>query len=471
MGNKHEENNEQREIGVGLLGLGTVGAEVARVLIEDAEELAARVGARLVLRGVAVRKLDAARGASAGLVDPALLTTDAAELVARDDVDVVVELIGGINPAKDLIRQALRAGKSVVSANKTLFAAHSAKLFEAAQKAKVDLFFEAAVAGAIPVIRPLRQSLAGDRITTVAGIVNGTTNFILSAMDSKGDGYDKVLREAQELGYAEADPTADVGGHDAAAKTAIMASIAFHTRVTADDVHVEGITEITAADVESAKQLGYTIKLLSLSERVAGDDGNERVSARVYPALVPRSHPLASVNGAYNAVVVEAVNAGRLMFYGQGAGGAPTASSVAGDLVAAARNLVLGRAVASESTYAKLPIAPIGDVAARYFVRMRVDDRPGVLASVAAVFAKRDVSIATVLQKGLPRDAGHDASGGSDASAQSEFSTDGVSGGAEIIIITHSALGGALAETVREVEEHEAVVEVESVLRLEFEHD
>ena len=440
-------NNEGREIGVGLLGLGVVGSEVARILIEDAEELAARVGAKLVLRGVAVRKLDAERPAGSRLVDPALLTTDAQGLVDRPDVDVVVELIGGINPAKDLIRQALRAGKSVVSANKALFAAHSAKLFESAQKAKVDLFFEAAVAGAIPVIRPLKQSLAGDRITAVAGIVNGTTNFILSAMDSEGKDYADVLKQAQALGYAEADPTADVGGHDAAAKTAIMASIAFHTRVTADDVHVEGITEISAADIESAKQLGYVIKLLSLSERVVGKNDKERVSARVYPALVPRSHPLASVNGAYNAVVVEAVNAGRLMFYGQGAGGAPTASSVAGDLVAAARNVVLGRATASESTYAKLPIAPISDVAARYFVRMRVDDRPGVLASVADVFAKRDVSIATVFQKGVD------------------------SGGAEIIIITHSALGRSLAETVRDVEELPAVIEVESVLRLEFEND
>ncbi|MGL6236591.1 MAG: homoserine dehydrogenase [Segniliparus sp.] len=449
----NNEDRETREIGVGLLGLGVVGSEVARILIEDAEELAARVGARLVLRGVAVRKLDAERPAASRLVDPALLTTDAQALVARPDVDVVVELIGGINPAKDLIRQALRAGKSVVSANKALFAAHSAKLFEAAQKAKVDLFFEAAVAGAIPVIRPLKQSLAGDRITAVAGIVNGTTNFILSAMDSEGKDYADVLKQAQALGYAEADPTADVGGHDAAAKTAIMASIAFHTRVTADDVHVEGITEISAADIESAKQLGYAIKLLSLSERVVGEDDKERVSARVYPALVPRSHPLASVNGAYNAVVVEAVNAGRLMFYGQGAGGAPTASSVAGDLVAAARNVVLGRAVASESTYAKLPIAPIGDVAARYFVRMRVDDRPGVLASVADMFAKRDVSIATVFQKGV---TDHDG---------------GPGGGAEIIIITHSALGRALAETVRDVEKLPAVIEVESVLRLEFEND
>lgn len=440
-------NNESREIGIGLLGLGVVGSEVARLLIEDADELAARVGARLVLRGVAVRKLDAERPAASRLVDPALLTTDAQGLVGRPDVDVVVELIGGINPAKDLIRQALRAGKSVVSANKALFAAHSAKLFESAQKAKADLFFEAAVAGAIPVIRPLKQSLAGDRITAVAGIVNGTTNFILSAMDAEGKSYADVLEQAQALGYAEADPTADVGGHDAAAKTAIMASIAFHTRVTAEDVYVEGITEISAEDIESAKRLGYAIKLLSLSERVVGENGKERVSARVYPALVPRSHPLASVNGAYNAVVVEAVNAGRLMFYGQGAGGAPTASSVAGDLVAAARNVVLGRATASESTYAKLPIAPISDVAARYFVRMRVDDRPGVLAAVADVFAKRDVSIATVFQKGVD------------------------AGGAEIIIITHSALGRSLAETVRDVAELPAVVEVESVLRLEFEND
>ncbi|MFZ2239430.1 MAG: homoserine dehydrogenase [Gordonia amarae] len=423
-------------IGVAVLGMGNVGAEVVRILEENADDLRARVGAPLEIRGVAVRDLSKPRK-----IDSALLTTDAAALVARDDVDIVVELVGGIDPARELIRTALTGGKSVVSANKALLADYTGELAGAAADAKVDLYFEAAVAGAIPVIRPLMQSLAGDKVERVAGIVNGTTNFILSAMDETGAGYDETLAEAGRLGYAEADPTADVGGYDAAAKAAILASIAFHTRVTAADVHREGITEVTADDLAAAKKFDCTVKLLAICERVVGD-GGEQVSARVYPALVPLSHPLASVNGAFNAVVVEAENAGRLMFYGQGAGGAPTASAVMGDLVMAARNKVHGGRGPLESTYAELPVASIDDVPTRYYVSMRVADRPGVLAQVAGEFSKRAVSIAAVRQEG----AGDDA---------------------RLIVVTHRAPDRAQSETVAALEDMDAVIKVSSVLRME----
>ena len=423
-------------IGVAVLGMGNVGAEVVRILEENADDLRARVGAPLEIRGVAVRDLSKPRK-----IDSALLTTDAAALVARDDVDIVVELVGGIDPARELIRTALTGGKSVVSANKALLADYTGELAGAAADAKVDLYFEAAVAGAIPVIRPLMQSLAGDKVERVAGIVNGTTNFILSAMDETGAGYDETLAEAGRLGYAEADPTADVGGYDAATKAAILASIAFHTRVTAADVYREGITEVTADDLAAAKKFDCTVKLLAICERVVGD-GGERVSARVYPALVPLSHPLASVNGAFNAVVVEAENAGRLMFYGQGAGGAPTASAVMGDLVMAARNKVHGGRGPLESTYAELPVASIDDVPTRYYVSMRVADRPGVLAQVAGEFSKRAVSIAAVRQEG----AGDDA---------------------RLIVVTHRAPDRAQSETVAALEDMDAVIKVSSVLRME----
>ncbi|WP_305094604.1 homoserine dehydrogenase [Prescottella sp. R16] len=427
----------QRAIGVAVLGLGTVGSEVARIIREHSSDLEARVGARLELRGVAVRRIDGDRG-----VAPELLTTDAEALVTRDDVDVVVEVIGGIELPRTLVLAALNAGKSVVTANKALLAEYTGELAEAAERQNVDLYFEAAVAGAIPVIRPLTQSLAGDRVDRVLGIVNGTTNFILSAMDETGADYADTLAEAGRLGYAEADPTADVEGFDAASKAAILASIAFHTRVTAGDVYREGISKITADDLDAAKSLDCTIKLLSICERIVDADGGERVSARVYPALVPRKHPLAGVNGAYNAVVVESANAGRLMFYGQGAGGAPTASAVMGDVVMASRNRVQGGRGPRESRYAKLGIAPMGDIPTRYYVNMQVADRAGVLAAVAAEFSTRGVSISTVRQEG----AGD---------------------GARLVVVTHLATDSALAETVAALAELESVTAVTSVLRLE----
>ncbi|MCK8642690.1 homoserine dehydrogenase [Mycobacterium colombiense] len=433
---------DEKPVGVAVLGLGNVGSEVVRIIEDSADDLAARVGAPVVLRGVGVRRVAADRG-----VPVELLTDDIEALAARDDVDIVVELMGPVEPSRKAILCALEHGKSVVTANKALLATSTGELAQAAESAHVDLYFEAAVAGAIPVIRPLTQSLAGDTVLRVAGIVNGTTNYILSAMDSTGADYDTALAEAGALGYAEADPTADVEGYDAAAKAAILASIAFHTRVTADDVYREGITKVTPVDFESARALGCTIKLLSICERITAD-GQERVSARVYPALVPLSHPLATVNGAFNAVVVEAKASGRLMFYGQGAGGAPTASAVAGDMVMAARNRVLGSRGPKESKYAQLPIAPMGFISTRYYVSMNVADKPGVLSSVAAEFAKREVSIAEVRQEGVADEGGRRV-------------------GARIVVVTHSATDAALSETVDALADLDVVQSVTSVLRLE----
>ena len=417
---------------VALLGCGVVGSQVVRLLHEQADDLAARVGAPLELAGVAVRRPQ--RHAD---VPPELLTTDAAALIARDDIDVVVEVIGGIEPVRSLLLDALRGGKSVVSANKALLADHGGVLHDAAAAAKVDLYYEAAVAGAIPLLRPLRESLAGDRINRVIGIVNGTTNFILSRMDATGSGFDEALAEATALGYAEADPTADVDGYDAAAKAAILAGLAFHTRVTANDVYREGIGEVTAADIASARAMGCTVKLLAICERVDG-----AVSARVHPAMIPRSHPLAAVGDAFNAVFVEADAAGSLMFYGRGAGGAPTASAVLGDLVAVARNRVNGSRGAGESAYAELPVQPMGDVATRYHVALDVADRPGVLAGVAGAFAEQDVSIQSVRQEGR-----------GDA--------------ATLVLVTHSAADSALTKTVDRLTGMDFIRRVASVMRVE----
>jgi homoserine dehydrogenase len=423
---------------VALLGCGTVGSEVVRLLHDQADDLAARIGKPVRLAGIAVRRPNRHPDVPAGL-----LTADAAGLVASD-VDIVVEVIGGIDPVRGLLTDALRAGKSVVTANKALLAEHAAELFAAADESGADLYFEAAVAGAIPLLRPLRESLAGDRISRVMGIVNGTTNYILSAMDETGSGYAEALEEASRLGYAEADPTADVDGYDAASKAAILASLAFHTRVTAADVYREGISGVTAADVAAARLLGRTIKLLAICERVAEPGGAESVAVRVHPAMIPRGHPLAGVGGAFNAVFVEADAAGQLMFYGQGAGGAPTASAVLGDLVAVARNLVTGGRGPGESTYAALAVRPIDKASTRYHLSLDVADRAGVLSTVASVFAEHDVSIAAVRQEGR----------GDDAS---------------LVIVTHSAADAALRSTVDKLAGLPAVREVVSVMRVEGE--
>jgi len=427
----------QKRVRVALLGCGTVGTEVVRLMHEQAADLTARVGAELELVGIAVRRPGRDRGPLP--VPASLFTTDALGLVKRDDVDVVVEVVGGIEPARTWLVEALRTGKSVVTANKALLAEDGATLHAAAAEGGADLYFEAAVAGAIPLLRPLRDSLHGDRITRVTGIVNGTTNFILSSMDATGTGFSEALDQATELGYAEPDPTADVEGFDAAAKAAILASLAFHTRVTAADVYREGITEVTAADVASAKAMGCVIKLLCIATR-----GHDSVSVRVHPAMIPRSHPLASVGDAFNAVFVEASAAGQLMFYGRGAGGAPTASAVLGDLVTVARNRLNGLRAAGESAYADLRIQPMGEVVTRYHISLDVADRAGVLATVAGVFAKHDVSIATVRQSGRGDDA-------------------------ILVIVTHGAPDAALAATVEELRQLEIVRSIASVLRVEGE--
>ncbi|WP_307845237.1 homoserine dehydrogenase [Planomonospora sp. ID67723] len=423
---------------VALLGCGVVGSQVIRLMREQAGDLAARIGAPLELAGVAVRRLGRARDVE---VDPALFTTDAEALVTRDDVDIVVEVIGGIEPARSLILAAMNSGKSIVSANKALLAEDGATIHGAARDNAVDLYFEAAVAGAIPLIRPLRESLAGDHVHRVLGIVNGTTNYILDKMDSSGASFSDALEEAQALGYAEADPTADVEGFDAAAKAAILAGIAFHSRVTAADVHREGITEITAADVASAKAMGYVIKLLAICAR--SDDGRS-FGVRVHPAMIPRTHPLAGVREAYNAVFVEAESAGQLMFYGAGAGGAPTASAVLGDIVAVGRNRLAGTRGPEESTYADLTVHPMGETVTRYHVSLDVADKPGVLARVADMFAKQDVSIQTVRQEGLGADA-------------------------QLVLVTHRASDAALSATIEGLRELEIVRDVVSVMRVEGE--
>ncbi|MEJ7795001.1 MAG: homoserine dehydrogenase [Nocardioides sp.] len=425
---------------VAVLGCGSVGSQVVRLLEEQADDLAARIGARLELVGVAVRRLDAPREVE---VRDGLLTTDAAGLVTR--ADVVIEVIGGIEPARSLILAALESGAAVVTANKALLAADGPKLYAAADRAGRDLFYEAAVAGAIPIVRPLRESLAGDRVTRVLGIVNGTTNFILDKMDTAGSGFSEALEEAQELGYAEADPTADVEGFDAAAKAAILASLAFHSRVNADDVYREGISEVTAADVQSAREMGSVVKLLAIAELRRGDTpGDEAVAVRVHPAMIPRSHPLASVREAFNAVFVESEAAGQLMFYGPGAGGAPTASAVLGDLVTVARNRLAGTRGPGESAYADRRVLPMGETVTRYHVAIDVDDRAGVLAAVATAFADHGVSIQTVKQEGRGADA-------------------------QLVVVSHTATDAQLAATVDKLRTMDHVREVTSVMRVEGE--
>lgn len=421
-------------ITVALLGGGTVGSSVATLLISNAPEFAARVGRQIVLTGVAVRDTSKARDGIA----KSLITSDA-QALAASGADIVIELIGGIEPAKSLIETAIANGSSVVTANKALIAAHGAHLHALAEAKGVDLYYEAAVAGAIPLLKPLRESLAGDKVHRLLGIVNGTTNFILSKMTDEGADYSEVLAQAQSLGYAEADPTADVEGYDAAAKAAILASLAFHTDVTSDDVYREGMSQVTADDVEAAKSLGYVIKLLAIAEITDDETG---VIVRVHPAMVPDTHPLASVRDAYNAVFVEAKSAGQMMFYGRGAGGDPTASSVLGDVVTAARNRVAGSVGPSHSTYANLKIHGIGDAVTSYYLNLRVADESGVLAAISNEFAKHGVSIEAVRQDGEATDA-------------------------RLIIRTHTATDAKLRNTVEALRSMSAVREVLGVMRVE----
>ncbi|WP_077490127.1 homoserine dehydrogenase [Sinomonas mesophila] len=440
-----------RTLKVALLGGGTVGAQVARILLDDAEALTARAGARLELTGIGVRNVDAPRDVD---LPRELFTADAEALV--EGADLVIELMGGIEPARTRILQALGRGASVVTGNKALLAQDGAALFDEAERTGAELNFEAAVAGAIPIIRPIRESLSGDRITRVLGIVNGTTNFILDAMDTTGAQFADVLAEAQRLGYAEADPTADVEGLDAAAKAAILASLAFHTRVALDDVRCEGITKVTAGDIAAAQDAGFTIKLLAIAELVRDADGSEGVSVRVHPTLLPRKHPLAAVHGAFNAVFVEAENAGSLMFYGAGAGGAPTASAIMGDVVSTARRLVQGVPGRTNTSTRDLPILGPESVTTSYSIGLEVADQPGVLSRVASVFAGHGVSIETMRQ----RIDGAGAQGVSDADAIPD-------GRAELRFVTHAASEAALAATVADIRNLDVVESVTSVLRVE----
>ncbi|MCW4466616.1 homoserine dehydrogenase [Glutamicibacter sp. MNS18] len=422
-----------KSLKIALLGCGTVGAQVARILLEDQAELTTRSGAQLELTGIAVRNTSTTRDVE---IPAGLFTTDAETLI--DGADVVIELLGGLEPAGTYIARALTRGASVITGNKALIAAHGAQLNALAAEHGAQLRYEAAVAGAIPILRPIADSLAGDHITKVMGIVNGTTNFILDAMDSTGAAFDDVLAEAQALGYAEADPTADVGGHDAAAKAAILASLAFHTTVSIDQVHCQGITEITAQDVADAKAAGYVIKLLAIAEKTGSG-----ISARVYPALLDRSHPLGSVRGAFNAVFVEAQNAGDLMFYGAGAGGAPTASAVMGDVVSVARALATGTVLPAASALEAPVLADFAEVTTRYWIGLSVTDQPGMLARIASVFAEHGVSIEAMNQ-----------------------STAG-DGTAHLRMLTHEGSEEALASTIGDLEALDTVASVTSVLRVE----
>ena len=434
-------------VNVAVLGAGTVGSQVIRLIQEEGGDLAARAGADLNIQAVVVRNVSAPRDVE---IDPALLTTDANQAI--DNADLVIELIGGIEPPRTLVLRALSQGKTVVTGNKALLAAHGPELYEVAAQNGADLYYEAAVAGAVPVVYGLRESLAGDKILRVLGIVNGTTNFILDSMTSTGASYEDALAEAQRLGFAEADPTADVEGLDAAAKCAILASLAFHTRVSIDDVAVEGISSITADDIAEAEAGGNVIKLLAIAERVTKDDGTEWVSVRVHPTLVPRDHALANVNGAFNSIVVDGESAGRLMFYGQGAGGAPTATAVLSDVVAAASHIANGGNGPRELVYANLPILPRAEAVTRYQVQAEIRDRVGVLAEVAGIFAANGVSIKSVSQ----RDANDEVSEGS-----GDLKT------AVLTILTHRATEGSLEQVVADLNGSASVIEVSSILRSE----
>ncbi len=407
------------------------------MLAESSEDFAARAGEPLELVGVAVR--DAARERPG--IPMELITDDPEALVSRGDLDVVVEVMGGIDPARGLILTAIANGASIVTANKELIATHGDQLAEAADAAGVDLLYEASVAGAIPLLRPLRESLSGDKVRRVLGIVNGTTNYMLTKMDEQSASYEDVLADAQRLGYAEADPTADVGGADSAAKAAILAALSFHAEVTISDVFYEGITEVTAADIASAREMGFVIKLLAIAELSEDERG---VIVRVHPAMVPRTHPLASVRDAFNAVYVEAESAGEMMFYGRGAGGEPTASAVLGDVVVAARNKFRGGHGHRQSAYSGLRPRPVSEAKTRYMVSINVKDRPGVLASIATTFADNGVSIQTVRQ-------------------------DPTEGGAALDVRTHIAAEIDLAATVAALRDLEAVTAIRGVMRVEGE--
>jgi homoserine dehydrogenase len=422
-----------KPVRIGMLGCGVVGSSVARLLLADTAELSTRAGVKMELSRIAVRTIKPYEG-----INPALFTTDPFSIVNDPEIDLIIEVMGGIEPARELIMTAIENRKSVVTANKALLASHGAEMFTAAYAKGEDIYYEASVAGAVPIIRPMRDSLAGDFVTRLMGIVNGTTNYILTKMHEDNREFADVLKEAQALGYAEADPTADIEGFDAAAKAAILSGLAFHTRVTVDDVYREGISKITLEDVTIAKSMDHVIKLLAIAELTPADE----ISVRVHPVMLHKSHPLASVRDAYNAVFVEAESAGSLMFYGRGAGGAPTASAILGDVVAVARHIALNSVGQRETDYADRDIAPIETTKTKFLIRLEVADIAGVLAAIATVFANHGVSIQTVNQSGRNKDA-------------------------EVTIVTHLATEGELKATVESLKAMDMVNKISSVIRVE----
>ena len=422
-----------KPVRIGMLGCGVVGGSVARLLLADTAELSTRAGVKMELSRIAVRTIKPYEG-----INPALFTTDPFSIVNDPEIDLIIEVMGGIEPARELIMTAIENRKSVVTANKALLASHGAEMFTAAYAKGEDIYYEASVAGAIPIIRPMRDSLAGDFVTRLMGIVNGTTNYILTKMHEDNREFADVLKEAQALGYAEADPTADIEGFDAAAKAAILSGRAFHTRVTVDDVYREGISKSTLEDVTIAKSMDHVIKLLAIAELTPADE----ISVRVHPVMLHKSHPLASVRDAYNAVFVEAESAGSLMFYGRGAGGAPTASAILGDVVAVARHIALNSVGQRETDYADRDIAPIETTKTKFLIRLEVADKAGVLAAIATTFANHGVSIQTVNQAGRNSDA-------------------------EVTIVTHLATEGELKATVESLKAMDMVNKISSVIRVE----
>jgi homoserine dehydrogenase len=425
-----------RMLRVGLLGCGTVGTAVTRLLHDHREDIARRAGCRLEVSKIAVRDPSKRREVP---VHPSVFTADPMEVVDDPDIDIVCELMGGSEPAGSLILAAFDRDKPVVTANKELLSTRGRELFDASDAKGLDLYFEAAVGGGIPLVRPLKESLTAERLTSIIGIVNGTTNYVLTRMSENGMSFAEALSEAQRLGYAEADPTTDVDGHDAAAKCAILASIAFNARVVAGDVYREGIGRVTTEDIEFARRLGYVVKLLAIAEL-----HEERVAARVHPAMIPSEHPLAAVRDAFNGVFVEGPNVGELMFYGRGAGGEPTATAVVGDLVTVARNLLTGARGVGCTCFLERTIRPMSEMEGQYYILLRVEDRPGVLAEIASVFGRNDVSIKSVWQEGTGADA-------------------------QLVFITHRAREGLFQQAVTELGGVRAVEEVRSILRVEAE--
>ena len=429
-----------KTIRVGMLGLGTVGTGVYKVLTQNADAIASRVGASISVEKIVVNNINKERNIK---IAPGVLTDNVEEVLDNQDIDIVVEVMGGIKPAQTYILKALRGGKHVVTANKDLIAEHGKELFDAEKEHHTDLFFEASVAGGIPIIRPLKQCLAANRVSGVMGIINGTTNFILTKMTKEGRDFNDVLSEAQQLGYAEADPTSDIEGLDAARKTAILASVAFNTRVTYQDVYVEGITKISPMDIKYANELGYTLKLLGIAKDLEG-----QVEVRVHPVFIPNAHPLAAVNDAFNAIFVTGDAVGETMFYGPGAGELPTASAVVADVIEVARNIqsnVTGRI--SCTCYEEKEIKPIGDITSKYYLRLIVKDEPGVLASIASVLGNQKVSIATVIQKRNVEDL------------------------AEVVLITHKVKEQNLQDALSIIKGMSITKDIANVIRVEGEDE